>query len=191
MRSKSGLARAVVTLLSAAAVLTVIAVGCGGSSGGGGGSPTEPPTVAQVAGNWTGTTTLQSATGCGCVSDAFSIFVGLPFAETAQISQNGSAIQGQIGQGADACDFTGTVGTQSLSATVSGCPDGTFPEIQDFECLNGNIRDLVLTGETIEATVSGDQINGTTVETVDCFHGTSGEPLGTMRLVASLALRRG
>lgn len=171
----------------AVVVLVVAGGGCGGSSGGG--SPTEPPAVLQVAGTWTGTSTLESAAGCGCVGEAFEILAGLPFPQVMQIVQNGSSIQGQLGTDENACEFSGTVGSQSLSATYESCGAGT--NIEGFECLNGNRRDLVFTGGRLEATVTGNDMNGSQVETVDCFHPTSGEKLGAMRVEGRLSLRRG
>lgn len=165
--------------------------GCGGGSGGGGGSvgPTAP-TIADVAGSWTGSYTLESATGCGCVGSITQLLVGLTVASNTEISQSGSAIQGTLTSpwSAELCEFTGTVGSESIGAEATGCVIEEYP---GMECPDGQRRDLYWSSATLQATAFGNDMNGTLVESWDCFHSGNGQPKGTLTLQGRIEQRRG
>jgi hypothetical protein len=177
--------------VSAGLLLIFLNSGCGGGGGSGGGAvgPTAP-TIADVAGNWYGSFALESATGCGCIGSAVQLAIGLSFESTMEISQSGAAAQGRwISPGAaEWCDFAGTVGSESLHAEATGC---MTVEETDVECMNGNRRDLHWAGATLQATVFGNDMNGTLVETWDCFHSHTGEPKGTLTLNGRIEQERG
>jgi hypothetical protein len=179
------LRRLVLGIASVSAFIVLISSGCGGGSGGGGGGPVGPtaPTIADVAGNWSGTLTLNSATGCGCVGTATQFVIGLAIESTMDITQNGTAISGVLTSGwsGELCDFEGTVGSESLSAEATRCESG---EWTDVECLNGNRIDLHWAGATLQASVFGNNLDGTVIESWDCSNSKTGAPTGTLVLEA-------
>lgn len=177
--------------LGIAAILVLFNFGCGGGSGGGGGGggPTAP-TIADVDGYWSGSLTLESVGGCSCIGSVLQLFVGLAEESFIDISQSGSAIQGRwTSQGSgEWCDVTGTVGSESLSVEATSCVTEVITEV---ECLNGALRDLHWTGATLQATVFGNDMSGTAIETWDCSNSKNGEPAGTLTLQGRTQHKRG
>ena len=179
------------TLTGAGLMFVVFNSGCGGGGGGGGG-PAGPtaPTIADVAGYWSGSVTLESIDGCGCVGSTIQMLIGISDQSFIDISQNGSTIQGRwTSQGSgEWCDITGTVGSESLTAEVTSC---VIEVINEVECLNGALRDLHWTGASFQATVFGNDMTGTAIETWDCFNSNNDKPAGTLTLQGKTRHKRG
>ena len=178
-----------ITVVGTLVVLLVSGCGGGGGDGGGAVGPTAP-TIADVSGSWSGSYTLESATGCGCIGATTQLLIGLAVTSSTEISQNGTAIQGtwKSPWTAELCDFEGTVGSESLNAEATGC---VLEEYLDMECPNGSRRDLHWSSSTLQATALGNDMNGTLMESWDCSDGRTGEPKGTLILHGRIQQRRG
>ena len=137
-----------------------------------------------------GSYTLEFAEGCGCVGSVAQLLIGLTVGTATEITQDGSAIQGTLTSPwtAELCDFTGTVGSESLSAEATGC---VIEKTPDMECPNGDRRDLYWSSTTLQATAFGNDMNGTLIETWDCFKTGSGEPRGSLVLQGLVEQERG
>jgi len=166
--------------------LVSLSTGCGG--GGGGSGPTAP-TIAAIAGNWTGTYAAESASGCGCVADLFQTTIGLPFTLSMEISQDGSTFEGRLTDEEGVwCDLEGTVGSEAFNAEFTDCSE-TDPG--DVECLNGNRRYVAWGQTTLQGTVIGNRMTGTVLEDDECFNSNTGAYIGVLSVRLGIELQRG
>ena len=175
--------------MSALTLLLVVLPGCSGGGGdGGGGGPTEP-SIAQMGGVWSGVSTLQASTGCGCVTSLFNQFIGLQQNYTDQINQSGTSISGITTDNATGiwCEYTGTVGSASFAVNSSRCAVDTFL----VQCDNGNQRWLLPLAKSAEGTVTGNSATGTAAETYQCLNSQNGAPTGTLTLRSSFTQTKG
>jgi hypothetical protein len=132
------------------------------------GGNTTAPSVAQVGGVWTGLAS-QSSVSAGQCSDVF--VNGAESSDTLTITQTGSTLAATsssqfTGIG---CSYTGTAGTNTVTLNATSCSTSAYP----VTC-TGTPRNIVLNALTITATISGNAMIGTAVETWNVF--PSGNP---------------
>jgi hypothetical protein len=168
-------------LLGVLGGVVVLACGCGSDS-------PAAPSIAQVAGVWTGTATLTAALGGECVGPIFQRGAGIPSALTASITQNGSALTATVtsqGTGA-ACTYSGTAGGSVLTLNMTSCQLGAFR----LQCSNGAVRDISLLTEAINGTAIGSQITGTASETWNTYLAGTAVPVGVLNLTSTFLVTR-
>lgn len=166
--------------------LVLLATGCGG--GGSSSGPTAP-TIANVAGNWTGTYAAESASGCGCVGDLFQTIIGVPLTLTMEIQQNGSTFEGRLtDEDGVWCDLEGTVGSEAFNAEFTSCSETDPGEV---ECRNGIQRYVAWGRTTLQGTVIGNRMTGTVLEEDECFTSNKDEFLGVLTVRLGIDLQRG
>ena len=179
--------RAYSIYVAAGTVLVLTALGCGGS-GGGSTSPTAP-SLNELAGNWTGTYAVESASGCGCVANLLQTIVGVRAPLSMEISQNGAAFEGRLTDEEGVwCGIEGTVGAGTFSASFTTCSE---PDPGEVECPNGTRRYLAWGTTTVEGTVIGNQVTGTIFEEDECYHSGNGEFIGMVSVQLDIELQRG
>jgi len=172
--------------VAAASALLVFSWACGG---GGNRGPTAP-SFADVSGEWSGRTTLEAASGCGCLSDNFADVIGIDKYTVWDISQNGAAIQGRFWDDWfwSWCDVTGTVGSESFHAESTSCEQEEVERTCDE---NGVRRDLVLASISWQGTVGDIYVTGNWVMTWDCFNPRNGKAKGALTLGGPFSIHRG
>lgn len=128
-----------------------------------GGSPTAP-SIAQVAGVWSYTSTQTSISGGECVGQLLSSSIGSVDRGTFSVTQTGSSLTGTSRSASSglSCMWTGTAGSSSMALSWSTCDAAVFTGIH---CANGALRDMRLVASSISATVLGNTANGTGAET--------------------------
>src|SRR5712691_4475632 len=104
----------------ACVVLPLIsAMACGGSS------TTAPtaPTITQVAGLWTASTTLTQVSGGDCVGALFLSSVGSPARYTLAVQQSGASLTATSTASSDGstCQYTGTAGASTFQLNGTFC----------------------------------------------------------------------
>ena len=173
-------------------LLALATLACSG--GGSGSSPTEPgggaAPPANVAGSWTGTSSLQSVDGY-CSQ---GIPLGVPVDIDLEITQTGSRIDVRLTNrppvGSLTCQFVGTVIGNSFSLTpdFSRSHAGCGPS-QDLFCNRQVVRrDENTDASRFEGTVSGNRIELRATGVFDFFDKQTGQHLGeaTYRGTASV-----
>lgn len=154
-------------------------------------APATTPTAStpQVAGAWLGEQRITAMNGGECLGEALADQVGLPSQFHAAFAQTGSQITAtlDIDHTGDVCTYTGTLAGTTLDLTTSGC---TEPRLLGFHCPNGAVRDVRPKSASLHATVMGDTLVGTAVETDTVFAAGSGEPIDTWVIGSSFTLAR-
>jgi len=162
-------------ILAIGSIAIAISLGCGG---GGGGGPTAPPTPqpANMAGTWSGTATVVSTSGGGCVANLFT--PGAFEQLTISLAQGGTSLTGTLtwfnrqNSGITlVCNLNGSIEGSNFSLVGSNCNSvdliagcGNGPRIQ---LLSGSINGTV-TGNTLSATgVERWQVTGSPQLTVN------------------------
>ena len=142
-----------------------------------------------MAGVWSGVHTLESSTGCGCVSDVFRSNIGNTLTVTDEIFQNGTSINGRTTDNSNGawCDFTGLVGSSYFSMNFTRC-SGIFLPIQ---CANGNLRWLVQFAGGREGNVTGSTATGTQTTKYNCFSAKNLDPIGVLTWRAGFKANKG
>ena len=175
--------------VAAGSILVLIAFGCSGGGGGGGSTSPTAPTLNELAGNWTGTYAVESASGCGCVANLLQTIVGVRAPLSMEISQNGAAFEGRLTDEEGVwCDIEGTVGAGTFSASFTTCSE---PDPGEVECPNGARRNLVWGHTTVEGTIVGNRITGTVFEEDECYQSGNGNFIGMVSVQLDLELQRG
>ncbi len=168
--------------------LAVLGLHCGGDST----SPTTPstPTIAQVAGDWTGTTTLTSVIGGECVGTVFQTMLGLPFPFTAAVTQTGSTLSATVTLDitATTCSYSGTAGSNTVTLNVTSCEVGG--SFRRLPCAGGVVRDMQLIGGSITGTVSGNTVSGTLAEMWNIFVGPTSVSVEPLTLNSTFSISR-
>jgi hypothetical protein len=155
----------------------LVAVGCGSDA------PTPvtagpSPFMAQVGGVWSGTQTLTSARGGGCIPVMLQPGTVEPLALSVQQTYDTlTARMSSAGTGV-ACNYAGKATLNSLVMDSSDCDE----QLLVVMCQNGDVRDLKLAGSTINATVRGGVASGTIAYTYNVF--LTGKSEGAGSLVA-------
>lgn len=167
----------------ALALSVVLIAGCGGGSAG----PTSPAQAANVAGSWSGTSTMTVTAGPACIA-------GLPLTAStkAQIAQSGAAISGTLGP--RQCSFHGMVSGTTISWTQDAQQANFICQAAYFiPCITqGGVAFLDVTGGTnsMAGTVSGNQISASGSETDNLRDSTTGHVIGTLQWSVQLTLQR-
>jgi hypothetical protein len=168
-------------LIACAASAGVVA-GCGGGMSG----PTAPAPPANVAGNWSGTTTITVTSGPACLGRQ-------PQTTPAKVTivQSGAAISGTL----DNCSFHGTVNGTAISWTHD--PQQANPICQVaylVPCLVGpgetSFLSVTVPMIDVAGTVSGSQIAASGASTSNVVDPTNGQTMGTIQGTVRLALQR-
>jgi hypothetical protein len=162
---------------------TVFIAGCGGGSTG----PTSPAQAANVAGSWSGTSTMSVTAGPACIGR-------LPFTVStkAQIAQSGAGISGTLSP--RGCSFHGMVSGTTISWTRDAQQASLIclaPYL--IPCvLQGGISFFDVTGgmNSMAGTVSGNQISASGSSTDNIRDPTTGHVIGTLQWSVQLTLQR-
>ena len=157
--------------------LVILCAGCGGSD-----SPTSPSTPpSQLAGTWAFTLQLTSASGGECVGADLQ-GQSLRDTGTLEISQNGASLTATLRSDlvGGACSYGGTATGNSFVLNLTGCDAGTVQV--GYLCASGGIRDIEYTTNAINATVSGTQATGTSVETYNVNVGNTSTRVGVLTM---------
>lgn len=159
--ASQGITRAPLVSLLAVYLSLGVVVGCGSSEG----TPSSPSTAVPVGGTWGYELRLTSASGGECVGADLQNSIGLTDSGTLAITQSGASLTATIRSDvvSGTCSYTGTASSASFVLNLTTCDSGSVQT--GFACSNGAIRDLEYTGNSINATVSGTNATGTSVET--------------------------
>jgi len=163
--------------------LVIGCAGCGDSD-----SPTGPS--AQVDGTWAYTLRLTSVSGGECVGADLQSSSNVTDSGTLEIRQSGASLTATIRSELviGACTYNGTASGNSFVLNLTGCDSGTLQA--GFGCSNGAVRDLEYTNNAINATVSGTNATGTSVETYNVNAANSATRVGVLTLNWSLSATR-
>ena len=153
-------------------------------------SPRETPGVAQVAGVWTVTETLNSVSGGDCLGEMVQTTLGRQDTGTLTITQSGSSLSAifRDAKSGSSCSYAGTAGSGVIELRWTRCDAAILTNIR---CANGALRDTRLAAKSISAFVSGGSASGSDAETWDVFvAGTRTEGQGVLVSDSSFAARR-
>jgi hypothetical protein len=179
------------TIVSLALVVVVVALAtaCGGGSSGNPVTPTPQPTVVNVAGLWTGSSTLTNVTGGECTGATYVGLVGTISPGTMQVTQTGNAVTAVYTSTSTGIytDYSGTAGSSSVSLNWTYSSAGI---LTGFHCMNGQVRDLKLVTDTITANVSGNSVSGTAAETWDVYVTGTQTSVGVLLLNTTFTMTR-
>lgn len=146
-------------------VISLAVAGCGGGND----SPTAPTSSpVMAAGVWRYTVTMRSASSSDCVAaTVHAQNVGRPVDGDATIIQSGSTLDATVHPpgSTHSCRYDGTASASGVSLSLRTC---TYVLV-DLQCSDGRFRDLVPTGGTITATMTGGVLNGTSTASYDVF----------------------
>ena len=158
-------------------------VGCGGST-------PSAPSIPQVAGKWTGTATLLSATGGECLAQGVVPFIGMSHAFSLDVTQTGSVASATIGT----CSYTGTVTATGFSLSVS---QGSCTQVDQnvVVCPNGAARFTQLVSSVLSFAVNGNIATGTDTDSTNVIaafeNGVQvGGVVGVLTTTASISVSR-
>ena len=165
-------------------LLTLATAGCENSN-----NPTSPSSLAQVGGDWTYTLRLNSVSGGECVGNIMQEVVGMSDMGTLNIVQTGSALSATIGDvTTGTCTYTGSVSGDSITLNLSRCDGGLL--LRGFECRNGAVRDIEFASNIITASVTGNNAQGSSVETYNIYAASTTNRLSVMTANASFSATR-
>jgi cytoskeletal protein CcmA (bactofilin family) len=165
----------------AASLLAVALAGCGG------GSPSAPG-PANVAGTWTGTATLTTATPRGdCIADLRQQGLPVTGPVTVVLSQSGPDLTGTVTVDGIAVAITGKVVQSQVSAGADGVGicDERVPCISD-----GRFKRVCAASLRFSGTVDGNVMTGSYVEIDQRFDVLSGAREGDVVVQGTFELRR-
>ena len=166
-------------------LLALSAGGCSKSNN----SPTSPTTTAQVGGDWTYNLRLNGVSGGECVGSALQGAIGATDSGPLIITQTGSSLSATIGDPTvGTCSYTGNVSGDSLTLNLSGCDGGMV--LGGFPCSNGVQRDIEYVSNVINASVTGTNAVGTSVETYNVYAAGTTNRISVMTLNASFNATR-
>jgi hypothetical protein len=166
--------------------MLVLALSCVSACAGN--SPAGPSLgqAAQVGGSWSGTATTASVSGGECFAGLLQTAVGGSGPIVMTLTQNGSSVSATIGGGDSATTYTyaGSVGSSALtlSGTCSGC-DGV-----GVQCPTGALRDLKLQSSNLTATVNGNTMSGSEVETYNVLVSGTTTSVGAISITDTFSL---
>jgi hypothetical protein len=154
-------------------------------------TPTPPPapTYVNAAGLWTGTSRLTSATGGECVSSIFTTSIGTTTPITMQVTQNGSAVTAVVTGTTTGVytNYSGTAGSSSISVAWTSCSAGILNGVR---CSNGQLRDLKLNDNTLNANINGNSASGTSGETWNVYVSGTQTSVGILNVTTSYSMTR-
>lgn len=158
------------------------------------GSPSAPvtaptPSAPQVAGAWLGEQRITAMSGGECLADALEDQVGLPSQFRGSFTQTGSLVTAtlDLDHTGDVCTYTGTLAGTTLDLAASDC---TESHLLGFHCPNGAVRDVRPKSASLHATLTGDTLVGTAVETDTVFAAGTSDVIDTWVIGSSVTLAR-
>ena len=162
--------------------LTLLSSGCSSS-------PPVTPSNAQVSGVWLGEQTVRKFTGGECLAPVFQELLGFPSQFHATLVQSGNSVtaSSDIDHTGAVCTFKGTIVGNSLVLTETGCSE---THTTALGCPNGDVRDLVPESESLHATIDGDRITGTAIETDGVIVSGTPDRAGTFVGTSSFEMTR-
>jgi hypothetical protein len=167
--------------------LAFVLIGLLPAACGGGSTSTSPTRAAQVAGNWTLTEILTSATGGDCAGLIAQQAVGASFPSEFQLAQTGADLTALYNDGDIVCTLSGTAAAESFTLNASAC------QVSDVavRCANGQTREVRYGSFRVNATVvDSNRFTGVETQTWNVTT-TTGEALPPMTLVVTFtAIRR-
>jgi hypothetical protein len=169
------------------AILSMVTLLLGACGDGHSSSPSE--TVAQVGGNWTGTTILTGVTGGECIGALLQGTVGSNAGVSVSIQQTGASFTATINSQATglSCSYSGSVSGSAVMMNLTSCQANA---ILGIHCPNGALRDMVLIGSSLTGALSGDTIAGTEAETWNVVVAATTSGVGTLGSSESFTIHR-
>jgi hypothetical protein len=161
--------------------LALLGVSCG--------SGPNAPSVAQVDGRWTGTSTLTSITGEECVAEQINNLVGVTVPFSLVFSQIASNVTETSFATTPECFFTGTVGTSTIAlrATSASCHD----LLRGFPCRgNAGSRDIGLIERTLSGTIAANKMSLTLIQRENVFIAGTPMLVGVVTTTNDITLSR-
>lgn len=161
--------------------LALLVASCGSET------PTAP-SIAQVAGVYTGSLRTTAVTGGECLGAALQGSIGTSSPITASFTQNGAAISATIASQATGlnCSLSGTADSSTIALTLTSCQAGNF----SVACGTGGRLALVV-GGSATGTASGSTITGTYAQTYNVQVNVAfGAPVGVMTVNSAFTLTR-
>ena len=151
-------------------------------------SPT-PPSNADVSGTWIGQQTVTSVTGGECLAATLQGFVGVQSQFRANLTQSGSTVTGtlDIDHTGSVCAYTGSVSGSVLVLNSTTC---TRADTMELRCPGGGVRDLQVESLSLRATVVGNRMTGTAIETDSVLLSGATTSVGTFEANSSFTLTR-
>jgi hypothetical protein len=141
-----------------------------GSSGGSTATAPTPPTIVQVGGGWQVTNAFTSITQAECVGQTLVAggAIGTGDTGSAQFTQNGSSLTAVYTSNTSGAvrNYSGTASSDTIALNFTGC---NLCNVANFPCSNGELRDLVVQSDAVNATVSGNTMSGIEAETYNVF----------------------
>jgi hypothetical protein len=165
-------------------VLLGALAGCGGNHAV---TPTPiTPSVAQVAGVWTGTVTQVRASGVECAA-LFQVSNGHVDDDTVSIEQHGIGLvaNGTSQTTGQNCAYAGGAGSNSIVLQMTSCQPSSY----QVTCA-GVARDVALVSHSLAGMVVGNTITGTLSTTWNVFPRGATTGIGLVVVTASVSLSR-
>lgn len=144
----------------AVSVLVLALCGACGGGGGGGGNPTQPPMPnppPNLAGNWAGTSNLDSSLPAGCVATFFLTRPATMEPITVVIQQQGADLTINVTGDLSGlmCEWDSAVSGNTINGEPVSC---TLPQFTGMvTCLDGSTRNVDPVGASIDGTVSANE----------------------------------
>jgi hypothetical protein len=125
-------------------------------------SPATPSTP-QLSGAWLGEQSVTSMAGGECLEPLFDEVLALPSQFRATFTQSGRSVTAtlDIDHSGAVCSYAGSIDGNVLHLAAISC---TPSKTVGLSCANGNLRDLLLTSETLQADVTGNAMIGHATE---------------------------
>ncbi len=168
----------------------VLAVSCVSACAGDSPSGPSLSQAAQVAGLWRGTATTTSISGGECFASVFQGFVGGSGPISMTLTQNGANVTATVPGADNSSNYTyaGTVGASSLTLSSTAC---SACDAIGAQCPTGGaLRDVKIQSSNITATVNGNTLSGTEVETYNVLVAGTTSSLGTLTITDTFSLTR-
>ena len=150
-----------------------------------GGSPVTPSPTS-VAGAWLANSTLAGMSGGECVGATLQSTTAARDVFLTALRQTGDSLEATVtsqGNGT-ICAMTGTTRNGSVTLSLSTCQAG---RVVGVTCTGGGVRDLQLTGETLNAVVNSalGTGSGTDLTTWNVLPQGASAPVGVLTLTAN------
>jgi len=126
-------------------------------------------------------------TGGECLAPVFQELLGFPSQFHATLVRSGNSVtaSSDIDHTGAVCTFKGTIVGNSLVLTETGCSE---THTTALGCPNGDVRDLVPESESLHATIDGDRITGTAIETDGVIVSGTPDRAGTFVVMGVVAV---
>lgn len=133
---------------------------------------------------WTGSATLNSVTGGGCIGAALQAAIGSTTSFAVAVTQTGSSLTATVTEAGSSCSYSGSVGTSTVVLNLTTCEIGSLLGAQ---CPNGALRDVMVVSGALTGSVSGNRITGTATDMFNIF--VAGTSTGAGALTSSYSFQ--